>query len=164
MDTRQFNIDEVFELAEQIERNGAKFYRAASDGLDDAGQRALLGELAAMEDEHERTFANMRARLARDLQRESVYEVDDQARQYLWAWVENAVFDMSQDPLAVLKDADIEKILKTAIQREKESIVFYEGLKGGIDSDDDRKKVDAIIGEEMKHIGLLTRQLHQLKA
>jgi rubrerythrin len=161
--SKQFNIDEIFELAEQIERNGAKFYRSASDRMDTADQRQLLGELALMEDEHERTFAALRAQLARDLQRESVYEVDDQAKQYLWAWVETAVFDMSQDPLAVLKTANIHEILKTAIAREKDSIVFYEGLKGGVDADADRAKVDAIIGEEMKHIGLLMRQLRTLQ-
>ena len=161
--TKQFNIDEIFELAEQIERNGAKFYRSAADRMDKAEQRQMLGELALMEDEHERTFAAMRSQLARDMQRESVYEVDDQAKQYLWAWVENAVFDMSVDPLAVLETANISEILRTAIGREKESIVFYEGLKGGIDSDADRAKVDAIIGEEMKHIGLLMRQLRALQ-
>jgi rubrerythrin len=161
--SKQFNIDEIFELAEQIERNGAKFYRSAADRMDSAGQRQMLGELALMEDEHERTFAEMRLKLARELQRESVYEVDDQAKQYLWAWVENAVFDMSQDPLAVLNNANIEQILRTAITREKDSIVFYEGLKGGIDANADREKVNAIIGEEMKHIGLLMRQLRALQ-
>ena len=162
--SKQFNIDEIFELAEQIERNGARFYRSAADRMDTPDQRQLLGELALMEDEHERTFAGMRKQLASGLERDSVYEVDDQAKQYLWAWVENAVFDMSQDPLAVLKTADIREILQVAIGREKESIVFYEGLKGGVDVEGDRAKVDAIISEEMKHIGLLMKQLRALSA
>ncbi len=161
--SKQFNIDEIFELAEQIERNGAKFYRSAADRMDTADQRSLLGELAVMEAEHERTFASMRRELAKDLSRDSVYEVDDQAKLYLWAWVETAVFDINIDPLAVLETADIKEILKVAIGREKESIVFYEGLKSGIDVDSDRAKVDAIIGEEMKHIGLLMKQLRGLR-
>jgi len=28
-----FNADEVFEMAEQIERNGARFYRAAAEEI-----------------------------------------------------------------------------------------------------------------------------------
>ena len=47
-----FNADEVFEMAEQIERNGAKFYRAAAVDADSLGLAgvvggALAGRLAA---------------------------------------------------------------------------------------------------------------------
>ena len=30
-----FNADEIFEIAEQIERNGAKFYRNAAESIAD---------------------------------------------------------------------------------------------------------------------------------
>ena len=30
--TRTYNIDEIFEIAEQIERNGAAFYRRGAEG------------------------------------------------------------------------------------------------------------------------------------
>ena len=58
-----FNADEIFEMAEQIERNGAKFYRKAAEPT--AGEnRDVLLRLAAMEDDHEKTFAAMRAELS----------------------------------------------------------------------------------------------------
>ncbi|MBL7153969.1 MAG: rubrerythrin, partial [Phycisphaerae bacterium] len=57
-----FNADEVFEMAEQIEVNGARFYRAAAKKFPALDQ--MLLELAAMEDEHQRTFAAMRAELS----------------------------------------------------------------------------------------------------
>ncbi|MCH7559530.1 MAG: rubrerythrin, partial [Planctomycetes bacterium] len=57
-----FNADEVFEMAEQIERNGAKFYRAAAKKFPELSQ--VLSDLAVMEDEHEKTFAAMRAELS----------------------------------------------------------------------------------------------------
>jgi rubrerythrin len=50
-----FKVDEIFKMAEQIERNGAKFYRAAAKKIP-AAKQALV-ELASMEDEHLRTFA-----------------------------------------------------------------------------------------------------------
>ncbi len=50
-----FNADEVFEMAEQIERNGARFYRAAAKKIPEVSQ--VFSDLAAMEDEHEKTFA-----------------------------------------------------------------------------------------------------------
>ena len=72
-----FNIDEIFELAEQMERNGAKFYRAAAEAISDKEQQQQLVELALMEDEHERTFSGMRELLSSVEKRESTYEGDD---------------------------------------------------------------------------------------
>ena len=57
-----FNADEVFEMAEQIERNGARFYRTAAEKFPEVNP--LLLELAAMEDKHEKTFAAMRSELS----------------------------------------------------------------------------------------------------
>jgi len=48
-----FNADEIFEMAEQIERNGASFYRKSAESIDDPAEKKLLLDLAAMEDEHE---------------------------------------------------------------------------------------------------------------
>jgi len=56
-----FNADEVFEIAEQIERNGAKFYRTVAENVTDADKRKILINLAEMEDEHEQTFKTMRS-------------------------------------------------------------------------------------------------------
>jgi len=157
---QQFNIDEIFEIAEQIERNGAKYYHAAAETTSGLEHRSMLINLAKMEEEHERIFAKMRRDLVRDMQRESVYEPDDTATQYLWAWAEKAVFDMDADPFTVITSgAGIRQILEVAIGREKDSIVYYEGLKSGISLDDDKAKVDAIICEEMQHVGILTRAL-----
>jgi len=59
-----FSADDVFEMAEQLEKNGAKFYRQAAADVSGDEAKTLLKELAAMEDDHEKTFAAMRAELA----------------------------------------------------------------------------------------------------
>ena len=59
-----FNADDVFEMAEQMERNGGKFYRTAADNTADSANKEFLLELAAMEDQHEKTFKAMRAELS----------------------------------------------------------------------------------------------------
>lgn len=58
-----FSADDVFEIAEQLERNGAIFYRTAAEAVDESGLRALLLKLAGMEDDHQKTFAGMRSAL-----------------------------------------------------------------------------------------------------
>ena len=40
-----FNADEIFEIAEQIERNGARFYREAAGNASDADVKNMLQEL-----------------------------------------------------------------------------------------------------------------------
>ena len=57
-----FSADEVFQIAEQIERNGVSFYHRAAEIVPE--QQTLFGELADMEVTHEKTFAGMRAKLA----------------------------------------------------------------------------------------------------
>ena len=52
-----FNADEIFTMAEEIERNGAKFYRKAAKG--NAEGKDMLEQLAKMEDQHLATFSSM---------------------------------------------------------------------------------------------------------
>ena len=61
-----FNADNVFEMAEQIERNGALFYRQAANDVADPDAKQFLLDLAAMEDDHEKTFAVMRKKTFRN--------------------------------------------------------------------------------------------------
>ncbi|EMR75029.1 Rubrerythrin [Thermoplasmatales archaeon SCGC AB-540-F20] len=59
-----FNADEVFEIAEQIERKRCKiFYRSVAEKVADSNKKQLLSDLAEMEDEHEQTFKNLRSEL-----------------------------------------------------------------------------------------------------
>ena len=45
----KFNVDEIYEIAEQLERNGAKFYRQAARIAPNDKARELMNSLAAME-------------------------------------------------------------------------------------------------------------------
>ena len=59
-----FSADEIFEMAEEIERNGAGFYREAAKNTSDKEIKQMLLELADMEDEHLTTFQQMRSRFS----------------------------------------------------------------------------------------------------
>ena len=73
-------------MAEQLERNGAAFYRraATADGLA-TDQQALLLRLASMEDDHEQTFREMRAELTGKEKAPTVFDPDGEAALYLRA-------------------------------------------------------------------------------
>ncbi len=155
-----FNADEIFEIAEQIERNGAAFYRKAAEEFPGEQAGKLLLGLAAMEDEHLATFMEMRRDLSVEKTKPTVFDPDGEARLYLQALADGSVFDVSVEPATLLRgDETLEEILKVAIGLEKDSVVFYTGIRHLVPASFGRDKVEAIIAEEMKHIALLGRQL-----
>jgi rubrerythrin len=54
-------------------------------------------------------------------------------------------------------------ILKDAITAEKDSIVFYLGMRDAVPDDAGRSRLDDVIKEEMGHIRLLSKELMLLK-
>ena len=94
-----FNAEEVLQMAEQIERNGARFYRRAAEFVKDPAVNKLLLELAAWEDGHEKLFASMRARLGEREREKTVFDPEGEGGMYLKAMADGQVFDVRQlDP------------------------------------------------------------------
>lgn len=152
-----FNADEVFEIAEQIERNGAIFYRKAAKNISDTNEKKLLLNLAEMEDEHEQTFKTMRSELSRDEKVMTTFDPDGESESYLRSLADTRVFYEKDIDLTSLKE-----ILKSAITAEKDSIVFYVGMKDVVPAHLGKDKLDGIIKEEMSHIRLLSKKLIEL--
>jgi len=164
-----FSADEIFEMAEQIERNGARFYRKMAENISDKSIRELLLDFAAMEDDHERVFASMRADLSDKEREPRVFDPEDEAALYLRALADLRVFNEKAEDGFVLPEDLPEsekgiKVFREAIKQEKDSIVFYLGMKGLVPENLGREKIDSIIKEEMKHIRLLSNKLASLKA
>ena len=156
-----FNADEVFEMAEQIERNGAKFYRDAAKKFPQVGK--LFLELAEMEDKHEKTFAEMRKGLSGTQAEPLVFDPDGEAQMYLQVMADDHVFDPNADPSEQLADKDNpEAVLNMAIGLERDSIAFYVGIKEAVPRRAGKDKVEDIIKEEVGHIAILKKHLDDL--
>ncbi len=156
-----FNADEVFEMAEQIERNGAKYYRRAAEFIKDEEAHQMLISLAEMEDSHEKIFTAMRAKITAKESEATAYDPEELTGKYLKALADGSVFDMSVDPSAKLTaETSLVEILKYALQMEKESIVFYTGMKMYVPETLGHKQLDAIIEEEFSHITLISMLLN----
>jgi len=153
-----FNADEIFEMAEQMERNGEKFYKDAAATIRDEAHKKLLLELAAMEVDHEKTFKAMRSDLKATEKSATVFDPQGEAALYLRALVDTRVFFEKKVDVS-----SMESILKAAIEAEKDSIVFYLGMKNAVPDKFGKDRIEGIIKEEMGHIRLLSRELAQLK-
>jgi rubrerythrin len=157
-----FNAGEIFEMAEQIERNGAKFYRIAAKKL--PVLRDVFNDLAAMEDEHLKTFSQMRAELSASEREPLVFDPGGEAQMYLRVMADGHIFNVKADPAELMRGKDTpEDILETAIGIEKDSIAFYVGLKEGVSQKAGKDKVDAIIKQEYGHIATLGQKMAELK-
>ncbi len=153
-----FNVDEILKMAEQIEKNGAKFYRDAAEGVSGSPNRDLLLELADMEDEHEKIFASLRAQLSDSDKEQTIYDPENETGSYLKMLADMHVFSK--------KDIDvtnIENILDSALAAEKDSIVFFLQLKDLVPERLGKDKIDNIIKEEVGHIITLGEKKAELE-
>lgn len=154
-----FNANEVLEMAEEIERNGAKFYRHAAENTDEPDAKQLLTDLAAWEDGHEKTFASMRADLSTSKVQPTVFDPENEAVQYLRAMADGHVFDLSDPTLKLTGKESLEQILKMALGREEDAIVFFLGMKEMVPANLGKDKIEGIIKEEMGHVVMLSKQI-----
>ena len=158
-----FSADEILEIAEQIERDGAAFYRRSSEGIDDEETRELLLGLVEWEEEHLRLFASMREKLSSEESPEWVYDPNSEAGEYLPAFAEGQVFDLTFRPAEALSGSESPAdILRTAIGLERDSIVFYLGIEDAVPEALGKEQVREIIQQEKDHIVLLSRRLKRL--
>jgi rubrerythrin len=149
-----FSADEVFEMAEQLEKNGADFYRnSAANITDEANRKVLLG-LAAMEDKHGKIFAEMRASLTSRDKESSTFDPEEETMAYLKALVDTRVFFKKEIDTSSMKE-----ILKAALVAEKDAIVFFMGLKDMVPENLGKNRLEDIIKEEMSHIKLIGNML-----
>ena len=158
-----FNADEIFEMAEQIERNGAKFYREAAEKAGDADVQKMLLEMAAMEDGHEQTFIQMRKDLTAAEKESTVYDPDNEVAQYLQTMAD---FHGTEGKVSATEkftgNESMAEVLKVAMQAEKNSIAFYVGIKDLLPNKEGKDRVQSIIIEEMAHVSTIGAKLQQL--
>ncbi len=156
----RFSADEVLEIAQAIEANGTRFYQVAAESLGRGKPQDVLMELSRWEQVHERTFAQMRQALAKEERDSDVFDPDGEASLYLRALADAQVFKPTDDPAARIgPNPTYQGILQTAIGLEKESILFYVGMRDFVSQAGGKARIDAILREEMNHVTVLTREL-----
>ncbi len=78
---KPLSIDRVRAAAEAMEADAARFYRVAAERTSDAGVRKLLGDLAAVEEQHQRDAAQLETQALTPEARKG--EDDDQRRRFI---------------------------------------------------------------------------------
>lgn len=158
-----FNADEVFEMAEEIERNGARFYREAASKAANREIKEMFLNMASMEDGHLRTFQEMRRSLTEQEKGETAFDPYNEASLYLQAMADSKGFEgMKSQTQKLTGKESVRELLDIAIGAEKNSVLYYVGLKDLVPAEAGRDKIETIIREEVRHVADLRRRLTTL--
>ena len=152
--TITFNADEILQMAERIEHNGVRFYSLAAERL--KAFRDIFLRLAQQEEEHLAAFSVMRGNLSAAEREPTAYDPQHENGLYLQAMADREVFNLDQDMQELFPPSvSLADVIDIAIGKEKDSIVFYAGMKQVVPGKLGGEKMDLIIGEEFRHISVL---------
>jgi rubrerythrin len=157
-----YTADEIFEMAEESERNAAEFYREAAERSSNEETRKLLLDMSATEIEHLETFQNMREKLSAE-EGMSIFDPLGRSTMFLQAMADARTWEGRVNPTRELSGNETAKeIVEIALEAEKEMVVFYVGLKDMVYFKAGKDKVEDIIIEELAHISALLKKLKSL--
>jgi rubrerythrin len=148
-----FEPSEVFQFAIRIEEGGEKFYRAMSKKLADAEVKSLFSALADEEVKHKKTYEGMVSKIE---EYEPFESYPGEYFSYLRAYADNIIFTPERMEEEMSKINDAPSALKFAIDRELDSILYYQEVKNLV-PENQRGLIDKIIEEERRHFMKLTK-------
>ena len=159
-----FNADEILKIAEQIERNGASYYRRAAESSSDEEVRKYLLDLAVWEEGHEKVFSGLRKQLGEEGAKTEPFDPDDEMTRHLKVMADVLVFDVKPySPAHLTGEETFKEVIEKALLLEKDSIAYYIAIKEAVPESLGRDKIDAIIKEEMGHVSSLNERLASLR-
>jgi rubrerythrin len=152
------NAEEIFEMAIQIERDGENFYKRAASIAPSPETKNFLNSLAGIEKDHQMVFIGIKdAYVAKH--ETTVPDLDGQALSYLRAMVEGKVFGSGPSTTSLNNNSSLNDIFQTAVDFEKNSVVFFSVMKKIVPDNDDKNKIDILINEEVGHIAVISREM-----
>lgn len=162
MDT-QFNVVEILRIAEEIEHKVAKFYLKAAERFDDAQRRNICYNLASWRAKHEQAWVRLRHEYSEKTGEFGTFDPDNYVLSNPQVMASLPCYGTGNG----FHDAPTGyesgvQIVRDAIRRAESVLIFYHGLREFARDPASRDMVDAMIGEEDRHIRQLNRSLDQM--
>lgn len=162
MDPVHFTGREIVEMAIRIEENGMRYYADAARAAKTNRLKELFKALSEEEARHINLFTELKAAVPQDSASEAFDPYILEATQYLKAMADTEVFTQPDEGGRLAEEVFDEKTaLEVAIDREKDSIIFYYELDKMI-RDKDNFVVQELIAQEKDHLKKLTEHLEEL--
>jgi len=153
MEGALFTASDVLRFAARMEEDGERFYREAAVRSEKSEVKELFTALASEEAEHKKTFEGL---LAKETLIEPREDYPGEYLSYLHDYIDGKIFVPLDEKSARSESGNVANALEFAIQREMESIHYYQELKAFVPVDD-HKALDQIIDVERKHFMQLSK-------
>jgi len=153
-----FEAKEIFKFAIRIEENGEKFYRFASNLVEDDETKKIFNYLADEEIKHKEIFTGLLSEITKDV---SFDNYSDEYFDYLRYYIDNIIFTEEQLKVQEKEVKDVSSAVKFAMQRELDSILYYHEVEKFV-SEDKKSLIEKIIAEERKHYAKLSEMKKKL--
>jgi rubrerythrin len=148
-----YTMEDVRDIAVQIERNGEKTYRSAGERATDARLAGLLFWMADEEHRHAKWFENLAVKDRIVLPEHR--EMEAMGRSLLQEMVKHQTFSLNGEQLEAADNMD--ELLIRSMDFEQDTILFYDMLKSFINDKQTTAQLDMIIDEERGHVKLLKK-------
>ena len=156
MDIIHFSAKEVLEMAIRIEENGVEFYTRSVNATKSERLKELFTFLAKEEKKHIACFEDMDKRVESDDLPGNIDPYLEEEALYLKALANSRVFTNAHEGKRLAGEVRGENdILQTAINMEKDSILFYYELHNAV-RDKDKTTLKNLIQQEKDHLRKLT--------
>jgi rubrerythrin len=155
-----FNANEVFQIAIEIEENGRIFYQKARELVEDPGVKKLFSDLEQREVEHREKFEALKAELPESARESTVWDPQGEINQYLKMAADMHVFRAAtpvEEQLANVTNAV--DAIKLAMQFEKDSILFFLLMQDETDKGKGKELISQLTNEEKDHLRILSKEL-----
>lgn len=161
METK-FNVFEILQIAEQIEHKTAKFYLKAAELFADADLRDLLYRIATWKAKHEKIWARLRQRFSEKTGEFGTFDPDNYvlSNPQVMSGLAGSGTKLGVIDRFTGKESR-RQILKDAIRRSNEAVIFYQGLKDFARDPASEGTLDAIMREEIRQARFLQDELRQ---
>ena len=149
-------IENLFGTAVKIESDGAEFYRKVLKQANNPEACRELEKLAEMEIEHKQVFSDLRSQYSKSNIESITQDNDHEIGKDLKTFQDNRIFNFSaRFSKTITGNEALVDIINIAITIEKDSIVFYSGLKNLIKNKSFNKVLNKVIREEISHLSIL---------
>lgn len=149
-----FTAQDILDIAIRLENNGEKTYLDARQHTSDDELKSLLTWIAREEHNHARWFTELKNQLKPGADHHLIGEL---SRALVEDVVQGQVFSLEEVDFGAIDSPD--KMLRTFIGFEDDTIAFYEVLRTFIDDTAIAAQLEQIILEEKKHMATFKEML-----
>ena len=141
-----FSIEEIVDLAIQIERNGEKSLKAAQNNVSDPELVSLLQRMEKQEKQHGEWFSQMRPAPSEDTDMDHLAEM---GKNLLKEMLGAQNFSLGDTDFSELEH--IQELIATMVEFEKDTVLFYQLIRSAVTDEEAQTLLDKIIAEENHH-------------